>query len=319
MSMATDVVDAQIVAYQAKDVERFLSYYADDASVVLFDGTPMFAGKQTMREQYGKLSADSPDLDLTIASRVTAGNSWSTTSVSGVNFGDVPTEMTALSAYPVIEHRQANAPVLTSAGELDSAERRLRCLLTAQIRLRAQDATHVVAAIGVPITRLCLPAPPIRRLNETWDPDAAGHQYRCPGLGAPWHRWRDRDAGDAGPGAGPGTGLAWMPPQVAAGVGIPVLGAVAGAESVQLADLRPGLPARARFIITSMRPWRWPGSRGRRAGDGPPGEPRGLAGPGRDHSGSVTHCQPRVWSWTGRTRNAPAASDSSARTRMSWR
>ncbi len=31
--MATDVVDAQIEAYRAKDVERFLSCYADGASV----------------------------------------------------------------------------------------------------------------------------------------------------------------------------------------------------------------------------------------------------------------------------------------------
>ena len=38
MSMATDVVDAQIEAYRAKDVERFLSCYADGASVFLFDG-----------------------------------------------------------------------------------------------------------------------------------------------------------------------------------------------------------------------------------------------------------------------------------------
>ena len=52
------MVDAQIEAYRAKDVERFLSHYADDASVVLFDGTPMFADKQAMREQYGKLFAD---------------------------------------------------------------------------------------------------------------------------------------------------------------------------------------------------------------------------------------------------------------------
>jgi hypothetical protein len=57
MSMATDVVDAQIEAHRAKDVERFLSHYAGDASVVLFDGTPMFADMQAMREQYGKLFA----------------------------------------------------------------------------------------------------------------------------------------------------------------------------------------------------------------------------------------------------------------------
>jgi uncharacterized protein (TIGR02246 family) len=78
MAMATDVVDAQIEAYRAKDVERFLSHYADDASVVLFDGTPMFADKQAIREQYGRLFAGSPDLHLTVASRMTAGTSWST-------------------------------------------------------------------------------------------------------------------------------------------------------------------------------------------------------------------------------------------------
>ena len=60
MSVSTDVVDAQIEAYRAKDVERFLSCYAEDASAVLFDGTPRFADKQVMREQYGKLSSDSP-------------------------------------------------------------------------------------------------------------------------------------------------------------------------------------------------------------------------------------------------------------------
>jgi hypothetical protein len=39
LSIETDVVDAQVEAYRARDVERFLSHYADDASVVMFDGT----------------------------------------------------------------------------------------------------------------------------------------------------------------------------------------------------------------------------------------------------------------------------------------
>ena len=102
MSIATDVVDAQIEAYRAKDVERFLSHYADDASVVLFDGTPMFADKQAMREQYGQLFAGSPDLHLTVASRMTAGDFVvDEEHVSGMHFGDMPTEMTALSVYRV--------------------------------------------------------------------------------------------------------------------------------------------------------------------------------------------------------------------------
>lgn len=102
MSMATDVVDAQIEAYRARDVERFLSYYADDASVVLFDGTRMFAGKEVMREQYGKLFADSPGLNLTFASRMIAGDFVvDEEHVSGLHFGDMPTEMTAISVYQV--------------------------------------------------------------------------------------------------------------------------------------------------------------------------------------------------------------------------
>jgi putative hydrolase of HD superfamily len=106
MSMATDVVDAQIEAYRAKDVERFLSHYADDASVVLFDGTPMFADKQAMREQYGKLFADSPDLHLTVANRMTAGDFVvDEEHLTGMRFGDMPTEMTALSVYRVTNGR----------------------------------------------------------------------------------------------------------------------------------------------------------------------------------------------------------------------
>ena len=104
MSMATDVVDAQIEAYRARDVERFLAHYADDISVVLFDGTPMFADKQVMREQYGKLFADSPDLSVIIASRMTAGVFVvDQEEVSGFHFGDMPTEMTALSIYQVTD------------------------------------------------------------------------------------------------------------------------------------------------------------------------------------------------------------------------
>jgi hypothetical protein len=113
MSMRTDVVDAQIEAYRAKNVERFLSCYAEDASVVLFDGTPMFASKQVMREQYGKLFADSPGLHLTIANRMTAGDFVvDEEHVSGMNFGDMPTEITALSIYRVTNGKIARLMLL---------------------------------------------------------------------------------------------------------------------------------------------------------------------------------------------------------------
>jgi hypothetical protein len=74
MSEPTEIIDAQIEAYQSRDVERFLSYYADDVSVVLFDGSPMFPDKAAMREAYGKLFANSPGLRVSIAGRVATGD-----------------------------------------------------------------------------------------------------------------------------------------------------------------------------------------------------------------------------------------------------
>ena len=113
MSMATDVVDAQIEAYQAKDVERFLACYAEDASVVLFDGTPMFADKQVMREQYGRLFADSPGLHLTVANRISAGEFVvDEEHLSGMHFGGMPAEMTALSVYRVTDGKIARLMLL---------------------------------------------------------------------------------------------------------------------------------------------------------------------------------------------------------------
>ena len=104
MSSDTDVVDAQIEAYRARDVAGFLSHYADDASVVMFDGTPLFGAKEAMRQAYSQLFADSPDLHVAIAGRVTAGEFVvDEEHLSGFHFGDMPTDMAAVAVYRVID------------------------------------------------------------------------------------------------------------------------------------------------------------------------------------------------------------------------
>lgn len=114
MSIATDVVDAQIDAYREKDVERFLSTYADDLSIVAFDGTVMFGSKDAMRAAYTKLFADSPDLQVTIAGRVTAGDFVvDEEHLSGFHFGDMPTEMTAVAIYRVTDGKIAQLMLLS--------------------------------------------------------------------------------------------------------------------------------------------------------------------------------------------------------------
>jgi hypothetical protein len=55
-------------------------------------------------QQYGKLFADSPDLSLTITNRMTAGKFVvDEEHVSGLRFGDMPTEIMALSVYQVTD------------------------------------------------------------------------------------------------------------------------------------------------------------------------------------------------------------------------
>jgi hypothetical protein len=114
MSIATDVVDAQIEAFRARDVEQFLSHYADDASVVMFDGAAMFGSKDVMREQYGKLFADSPDLQVSIANRITAGEFViDEEHLSGFHYGDMPADLTSVAVYRVTNGKIARLMLLS--------------------------------------------------------------------------------------------------------------------------------------------------------------------------------------------------------------
>jgi uncharacterized protein (TIGR02246 family) len=114
MSIETDIVDAQIDAYRARDVERFLSHYADDVSVVMFDGTVMFGSKDAMRAAYGKMFADSPDLHVTIGGRVTAGEFVvDEEHLSGFHVGDMPTKMTAVAIYRITGGKIAKLMLLS--------------------------------------------------------------------------------------------------------------------------------------------------------------------------------------------------------------
>ncbi len=113
MSDAIGVVDEQLDAYRARDLERFLGCYADDAAVVTFDGTPMFASKEVIREQYGKLFADSPELHVTIADRMAGGEFVvDEEHITGFHFEGMPTELTALCVYRVVDGKIAQLMLL---------------------------------------------------------------------------------------------------------------------------------------------------------------------------------------------------------------
>jgi uncharacterized protein (TIGR02246 family) len=113
MSETTSVVDAQIEAFRSRDIERYASHFAEDASVVTFDGTQMFSGREEIRQQYGKLFADSPRLQVTIANRIANGEFVvDEEHLSGFHYGEMPTEMTGVAIYRVIDGKIARMMLL---------------------------------------------------------------------------------------------------------------------------------------------------------------------------------------------------------------
>ena len=73
MSITEDPVEAQLQAYNARDVDAFMACYTDDCVVEDGDGTRMMAGSAQMRERYVALFAGSPNLHCTLVARIRIG------------------------------------------------------------------------------------------------------------------------------------------------------------------------------------------------------------------------------------------------------
>ena len=71
---ASDVVQKQLEAYNARDLEAFAATYADDVRLFRMPATqPATSGKAQLREVYKQRFA-SPTLHATILTRVALGN-----------------------------------------------------------------------------------------------------------------------------------------------------------------------------------------------------------------------------------------------------
>ena len=69
----TELIDAEVEAYRARDLERFLTFFAPEADVTDFGGAVLMHGVEGMREVYGPLFANSPDLTVVVKSRIETG------------------------------------------------------------------------------------------------------------------------------------------------------------------------------------------------------------------------------------------------------
>ena len=69
-----DVVDRQVRAYNAGDVDAFIACYAEGVVVEASDGAVAMSGREEMRERYSRLFASSPNLHAEIVTRIRVGS-----------------------------------------------------------------------------------------------------------------------------------------------------------------------------------------------------------------------------------------------------
>lgn len=114
MSEAGDLVDRQVDAYRDRDLERFLSFYAEDVKIRDFDGTVLMNGHAGMRGMYGQLFNNSPELAVKIPRQIEVGDYViSEEDISGFVLPGFPTEMQAAVIYRVHDGLIRDAVLLT--------------------------------------------------------------------------------------------------------------------------------------------------------------------------------------------------------------
>ena len=74
LSAPEEIVQAQLDAYNARDLALFLSFYLD--SIEVFDspdGQKVIDGKSSLNQTYSRLFADNPSLHCLVQSRIVSG------------------------------------------------------------------------------------------------------------------------------------------------------------------------------------------------------------------------------------------------------
>lgn len=73
-SVAYKLAQAQLVAYNNKDIEAFLQPYSDSVEIYQYPNKLIGKGKENMRKEYAQMFASTPDLFCTVVKRIVLGN-----------------------------------------------------------------------------------------------------------------------------------------------------------------------------------------------------------------------------------------------------
>ena len=104
-----DVIQEQLEAYNARDLERFVACYAEDVVAEDGAGNVTRTGRDDLRRHYGPMFQAHPDLHCRIANRIRVGNYVIDEELIT---GRGPEEIHAVAIYTVEGHQIAHVRFL---------------------------------------------------------------------------------------------------------------------------------------------------------------------------------------------------------------
>jgi hypothetical protein len=112
-----EVVQAQLDAYNAKDLHRLLETYAPDAGQYTLQGECLALGSAALKERFASRFAE-PDLHARLVSRTVVGNVVADLEVVTRNFPEGPGTLELLCLYEVSDGLIRRATFVTGAKTL---------------------------------------------------------------------------------------------------------------------------------------------------------------------------------------------------------
>ncbi len=109
---AEEVVQKQLDAYNARDIDAFLSTYADEAELFGFPNTPSAKGKEEMRKRYTARFSDTI-LHCIIVKRIVMGNTVIDHERVRVTLPEGPGVMEAIAIYEVHDGKIAKVTFIS--------------------------------------------------------------------------------------------------------------------------------------------------------------------------------------------------------------
>jgi hypothetical protein len=103
--LAEQLAQAQLDAYNQRDLDAFLIPYAEDVKVFEFPDKLQYEGKRRMAEIYGRMFVRTPDLHCKLIHRMVMGNTVIDQELVTIDNNQPP--MRAIAIYKVIDKKIA--------------------------------------------------------------------------------------------------------------------------------------------------------------------------------------------------------------------